>query len=167
LTTPTTSIDTACSDPGAQPTSWDAAVQVLRGAELFWIATVRRSGKPHVTPLVAIWLDDAIHFCTGEGERKELNLRANPQVVVMTGTNEWDRGLDVVVEGMAVRVLDAPTLMRLAEAWGQKWDGRWAFQPRAGGFGGESGGTVLVFAVRPAKVLAFGRGTFTATTHRF
>src|ERR687897_161537 len=98
-------------------------------------------------------------------EQKAVNLRTNPQVILTTGCNEWDRGLDVVVEGDAVQVTDDATLQRLANAWRGKWDGRWHFEVRAGSFQHEAG-TALVFAVAPAKVLAFGKGTFTHTRHR-
>ena len=39
----------------------------------------------------------------------------------MTGCNEWERGLDVVVEGEAVQVIDESVLKRLAEASETKW----------------------------------------------
>jgi hypothetical protein len=82
----------------------------------------------------------------------------------MTGCNQWDRGLDVVVEGQAVRVTDRSTLQRLAEAWARKWDGRWQYEPGDDGFQGDG---VLVFAVRPAKVFAFAKGSFSHTRHMF
>jgi hypothetical protein len=63
-----------------------------------------------VTPLVAVCLDGAIHFSTGAEEQKELNVRASPNVALTTGCNEWHRGLDVVVEGTAVRQTNETTL---------------------------------------------------------
>ena len=165
---PTTTIDPRFSDPDAAPTSWDDALRAIETAELFWIITVRADGRPHVTPLVAVWLDGALHFCTGAEEQKAVNLRANPHVVLMTGCNDWDQGLDVVVEGDAVQVTDDRTLKELASAWRNKWDGRWHFEASGGVFHHERGdGTALVFSVTPAKVLAFGKGTFTHTRHRF
>ena len=163
---PTSSIDTRFSDPDAAPTSWEETVRALESAELSWITTVRADGRPQVSPLVAVWLDGAVHFCTGAAEQKAVNLAAHQQVVLTTGCNSWDRGLDVVVEGDAVRVTDDATLQRLAEAWRGKWDGRWQFQARAGAFHHEAG-EALVFAVAPTKVLAFGKGTFSHTRHRF
>ena len=163
-----TELDDRFSDPGAEPTPWGETERVLREAQLFWIATVRRDGRPHVTPLVAIWLDGALHFSTGPGEQKALNLGANPRVALTTGCNGWQGGLDVVVEGEAERVTDGGRLAELARAWGEKWDGSWKFEPDAEGFrhgGGE--GIAHVFAVRPAKVLAFGKGSFSHTHHRF
>ena len=63
-------------------------------------------------------------------------------------------------------VTDDERLARLAEAWTAKWDGRWRFEARDGGFHHEAG-EALVFAVEPVKVLAFGKGTFSHTRHRF
>lgn len=162
---PTTVIDARFSDPAAQPTSWDDTVRALEAAELSWITTVRADGRPHVSPLVAVWLDDAIHFSTGASEQKAVNLRTNPHVILTTGCNQWDRGVDVVVEGDAVQTTDAATLQRLAEAWRAKWDGRWQYQVRDGRFH-HGAGSALVFSVAPTKVLAFGKGIFTHTRHR-
>lgn len=163
---PTTALDTRFSDPDTAPTSWDDTVRTLEAAELFWITTVRADGRPHVCPLVAVWLYGAIHFCTGAAEQKAVNMRVNSHVIVTTGCNQWDHGLDVVVEGDAVQVTDDDTLQRLAEAWRAKWDGRWQFQAHAGSFHHEAG-AALVFSVAPTKILAFGKGTFTHTRHRF
>jgi hypothetical protein len=85
----------------------------------------------------------------------------------MTGCNRWDEGLDVVVEGDAVRQTDQGILERLAAAWTTKWTGQWQFQARDGSFHHPQGGEALVFSVTPAKVLAFAKGTFGATRHRF
>lgn len=164
---PTTALDSRFSDPDTSATSWDDAVKALEAAELSWITTVRADGRPHVTPLVTVWLDDALHFCVGPDEQKAVNLRTNSHVTLTTGCNTWDRGLDVVVEGDAVQVTDDATLQRLADAWRARWDGRWQFQARDGAFHHDEGGAALVFRVAPAKVLAFGKGTFTHTRHVF
>ena len=65
----------------------------IERAELFWITTVRPDGRPHITPLVAVWHDGALHFCTGGEEQKALNLAANANVALTTGTNEWNAEL--------------------------------------------------------------------------
>ena len=152
---PVTELDTRFSDQNAVATDWEETRRALEDAELFWITTVRVDGRPHVTPLVAVWFDDAIHFATGAGEQKALNLRTNQNVILTTGCNEWEQGLDVVVEGEAVQVIDESVLEQLAEAWAAKWDGRWAYEVRQRSFWHEGGSdAVLVFAVKPAKVLA-------------
>ncbi len=163
---PTTTLDDRFSEPGAEPTPWDEAVRTLEAADLFWITTVRADSRPHMSPLVAVWLDRALHFSTGATEQKAVNLRVNPHVILSTGCNQWDRGIDVVLEGEAIQTTDDTTLERLADAWRRKWDGRWQFEAREGCFHHE-GGAALVFTVAPTKVLAFGKGTFTHTSHRF
>jgi general stress protein 26 len=163
---PVTEIDPRFSDPDATATGWEETRRALEEAELFWICTVRGDGRPHVTPLVAVWLDGAIHFCTGAAEQKAANLRGNPHVILTTGCNRWDGGLDVVVEGDAVQVTDQDLLERLAQAWATKWDGRWRFEARDGALHHEAG-EALAFSLRPTKVLAFGKGTFSHTRHRF
>ncbi len=164
---PTTELDARFSDEVAVATGWDETRGVLEAAELFWISTVRADGRPHVTPLVAVWLDGAIHFCCGDTEQKAINLRDNRHVLLTTGCNGWEDGLDVVVEGEAVRQTDHAVLERLAEAWAKKWDGRWQYQAGNGGFHSEDGGAAPVFSVKPVKVLAFGKGTFSHTRYRF
>jgi nitroimidazol reductase NimA-like FMN-containing flavoprotein (pyridoxamine 5'-phosphate oxidase superfamily) len=167
MSEPVTEIDTRFSDPGAVAASWDETRRVLETAQLFWICTVRADGRPHVTPLVAVWLDGTIYFSTGPGEQKAINLRGNPDVTLTTGCNHWDRGLDVVVEGDAVQVTGDDTLERLAVAWTRKWDGRWHYQVRNGTFHHEGGGAALVYSVTPSKIFAFGKGNFSHTRHRF
>ena len=167
-TEPLAELDARFSAPGAAATPWAEVEPVIAGAELFWISTVRADGRPHVTPLVAVWLDDAIYFATGQDEQKAVNLRSNQNVILTTGCNEWERGLDVVVEGEAVQVTEESVLKRLAEAWKTKWDGRWHYEVHEGGFRHESNAdTILVFSVQPTKVLAFAKGTFGQTRHRF
>lgn len=167
MSTPSTELDPRFSDPDAAPTSWSEAVDVLESAQISWITTVRADGRPHVTPLVAIWHAGACYFATGPTEQKAVNMRHCPAVVITTGCNDWDRGLDVVVEGNARRVTDSSTLEQLAAAWATKWDGRWRFVVHDDGFRheGDDHGAVHVFEVRPAKTLAFGKQPFTHTRH--
>ena len=165
---PVTELDARFSDRDAVATDWDETRRALEEAELFWIATVRADGRPHVTPLVAVWLDDAIYFATGVGEQKAVNLRTNQNVIPTTGRNEWERGLDVVVEGEAVQLVEENVLERLVETWATKWDGRWHYEVHEGGFRHEANAdAVLVFSVKPTKVFAFAKGTFGQTRHRF
>jgi hypothetical protein len=62
---PKAELDPRFGDDAAEPTPWPAVVQVLEEAELFWISTVRAEGRPHVTPLPAVWQDGALHFWRG------------------------------------------------------------------------------------------------------
>jgi hypothetical protein len=169
MSTPITTFDKEYSDPAASPVSWEETVAVLEAAELFWVSTVRADGRPHVTPVVAVWFDGAVWFSTGANEQKFANMRAHPHVVLTTGCNQWDQGLDVVVEGEAVRITDDAVLARVVEAFTVRWDGRWKFTASGGCFRGEDGtGEAMVFSVKPAKVFAHSKGDpFGATRHKF
>jgi len=171
MNTPVTTLDTVYSDPAAVAVEWAETCRILQAAELFWVSTVRADGRPHVTPVVAVWHDGAIWFSTGAEEQKFANLRANPHVVLTTGCSSWDRGVDVVVEGDAVQVTDEVVLRDVAAAFTARWDGRWQFAVRDGAFGDpgdDAPGQAQVFRVGPAKVFAHAKGDpFGATTYRF
>ena len=163
---PTPELHIGFSEPGAVPTPWERVLDVIAGAELFWISTVRADGRPHVTPLPTVWRDGALYFCTGPDEQKAVNLRANDQCALTTGDNRWKAGLDVVVEGRAERVIDDATLRTLATLWATKYDGDWQYDAHDGAFHHEHG-VAHVFAVRPRKVLSFAKGDFAQTRFRF
>ena len=162
---PTVEFNGDFSEPGAQAVPWSDAEGVLEKSEMFWLSSVRSDGRPHVTPLPAVWFDGALHFCTSGPEQKTRNLEHEPRVVLTTGTNQMHSGLDVVVEGTAERVTDQELLQRLAGLWKSKLD--WDFGVREGGFTDPQGRLGLVFAVRPAKVLSFGKSPYAQTRYRF
>lgn len=173
---PTAELDKRFSSEGAVPLPWSEVKGAIEQAEIFWLSTVRGDGRPHVTPLPAMWLDGALHFCTGPGEQKFKNIEANPHCVLTTGSDRFLSGLDVVVEGSATRVTDEALLERLAAMWASKLD--WPFEVADGGFRERASevagadfderGSAWVFAVSPTKVLAFGKGEpFSQTRYRF
>ena len=164
---PVTEQDVRFGDPETPPTPWAEALRVLETAELFWISTVRSDGRPHVTPLPAVWHDGRLHFCTGPAEQKAVNLAGNPHLALTTGSNRWKEGLDLVVEGDAVQVTDDATLRTLADLWRSKYHGDWDFAVEAGTFRHDDGGAAIVFEVAPTKVLAFSKGHFAQTRYRF
>ena len=167
MSTPTTTVDERYSAPGATPVSWHDTCSLLTSAELFWLSTVRSNGQPHVTPLVGVWVDEALHFTTGDKEQKAMNLRANSRVALTTGCNDWTGGVDVVVEGVASLASDQLTLERLCDAWRTKWDGSWEFSARDGHMFHPGGFEVLAYTVVPSKVLAFAKSPFSHTVHDF
>jgi general stress protein 26 len=171
LKTPTTSIDRRYSDPDAQPVSWADTQSILSSAQLFWISTVRADGRPHVTPLIAAWYDGALYFHTGSGEQKFKNLTVHPQVILTTGANTWDTGIDVIVEGIAAIVTDEVVLRKVAELFATQWDGRWQLEMRDGRYRNHDDGNEWygeVFQVTPTKVFAHSKGDpFGQTRHLF
>lgn len=159
----------AFSSDGAAPTPWAQARAGLRDAPLYWLSTVRPDGRPHVTPLLGIWLDAAAYFCTGPTERKARNLTQNRQCVLTTGRNQLD-GLDLVVEGEATQVDDEAELRAVAGTFESKYgahitapEGTWS------GLGDAiRDGEALVYRVDPTTAFGFGKGTsFSQTRWRF
>jgi general stress protein 26 len=155
--------------------AWEDIERLLADAQLYWIITVRRDGRPHAVPLVGVWHDGAFFFCTGTQEQKHLNLETNAHVAVTTGSTGaggWGTGKDVVIEGTAVRVTDADALQALAAAWFTKYGKDWEFEVRGQEFvelsnsGGSTEGGAWVYRVHTAKVMAFG-DNHGQTTYRF
>lgn len=170
---PVAELDARYSGAGATALPWSAASDMLETAELFWISTVRPDGRPHVTTLQAIWMDGALYFSTGFMEQKAKNLEGNAHVVLTTGCNTV-AGLDVVVEGEAIRRTDHATLERLAALYVDKYGEEWRPYVRDGAFyrGPEADeddpGAAHVFEVKPKTVFGFGKGEpFSQTRWRF
>ncbi|MEU8526784.1 pyridoxamine 5'-phosphate oxidase family protein [Streptomyces sp. NPDC048629] len=163
----TTELDPRYSDPKAGALPWHQAQERLAAAEMFWLTTVRPDGRPHVTPLIAVWSAGALHFCTGPDERKARNLAENPEVVLTTGSGRFDEGTDLVVEGAAERVTDETRLRALAAVYEEKYGAEWRFEVRDGTFVGD-GGPAVVFAVAPRTAFGFAKGDpFGQTRWRF
>jgi general stress protein 26 len=162
---PIAALDSRFSDPEAGPTAWSDVARLLEQAELYWLTTVRADGRPHVTPLIGVVDDGAVHFCTGLREQKARNLEHSKHVALTTGNNSWARGLDAVVEGTAVRVVDREALRRLADAYEAKYGSAWHFDVGDGVF--ETGeDPAAVFRIEPTKVLAFAKEPHAQTTYR-
>jgi general stress protein 26 len=164
---PTTKLDRRYSNDDSVATSWAVTRAQLEAAELCWLVTLRPDGRPHATPLVTVWVDDAMHFTTGESEQKAVNLRANDSVLLQTGRLDWQSGIDIVLEGRATLATDDDLLARLAAAWQPRWDGRWQYEARNGSLHHPGGFRVLTFSVRPETVYAYAEGQFGHTVHRF
>jgi nitroimidazol reductase NimA-like FMN-containing flavoprotein (pyridoxamine 5'-phosphate oxidase superfamily) len=164
---PAAELEPQFSSDGATPTPWAEARECLEKAGVYWLTTVRPDGRPHVTPLVSVWLDGALYFCTGPGERKARNLIHNPHCVITTGCNALSEDLDLVVEGDAVKVSDEARLRRVADRFASKYGPPFQFTVRDGAFYGE-GGPALGYEVAPATAFGFGRGdSFSQTRWRF
>jgi len=163
---PVTELSPFSSDD-AVATAWTRARQALQDAGVYWLSTVRPDGRPHVTPLLGVWLKGALHFCTGSTERKAKNLAANRECVLTTGRNDLE-GLDLVVEGEAIAVTVRSELRAIADCFESKYgphfkspDGTWS------GLGdairsADEGSTVsrlLEFRVEPKTAFGFGKGT--------
>ncbi|MHB8274789.1 MAG: pyridoxamine 5'-phosphate oxidase family protein [Dermatophilaceae bacterium] len=157
------------SSAGAVPTSWRQARGALEDAQVYWLSTVRPDGRPHVTPLLGVWLHGALYFCTGPAERKAKNLARNPLCAVATGRNSLE-GLDLVVEGAAAAVSDGNERQLVADTFESKYGSHFT-APEGTWFGlGDAirGGDALVYRVTPSTAFGFGKGEqYSQTRFRF
>jgi nitroimidazol reductase NimA-like FMN-containing flavoprotein (pyridoxamine 5'-phosphate oxidase superfamily) len=175
-------LDPRFSSPDATPTDWQTVRRLIDAAKTYWLATVRADGRPHATTIGGIWLDETFYFTTGPTEQKAINMASGHEhVVVVTGHNDW-RGLDVVIEGEAMRVTDAERLRRLAEAFTAKYDDFFRLRESEGRLIWVDGADDAIegrkdavndagpvaFEVRASKVFAFAKGdAFSQTRWRF
>jgi general stress protein 26 len=152
-------------DPSASAPAWSEVDRRLTDAQLYWLVTVRRDGRPHAVPLCGVWREGAFFFCTGDAEQKMRNLEHDPHVVVTAGplgADGWAHGKDISVEGVASPVTDESLLRELAAAWETKYAGDWRWEVRDGRFfeltdqGDGTRDGAVVFRVPPDKVLVFG-----------
>ncbi|EME23590.1 pyridoxamine 5'-phosphate oxidase family protein [Rhodococcus triatomae] len=159
MTISTGTLDRRYSDDSATPTPWAEVMAILDASQVYWVTTVRPDGRPHVTPLIAVRLDDRLYFSTGPEERKAVNLESNGACVLTTGTNSIERGTDVVVEGTADVVSHRALLERVADAYRDKYGQEWSFDVRDGRFvHTAAGGEALVFGITVDTVFAFVKG---------
>ena len=82
----------------AEPTMilpWELVRDVLRDTRLYWLATVHPTGRPHVRPVLAVWLDGALYTTSADEARKGRNLATDPRCTVTARTDI----MDVVLEG--------------------------------------------------------------------
>jgi len=156
--------------PGAADvtaTEWAEAQRQLEAAEIFWVSTVRRDGRLHVTPVIAAWHNGVLYFATGPGEQKAKNLGHDAHCALTTGRNSLTEGLDLVIEGKAERVADPAVLEEVIAAYEAKYGPH--ITSSEGTFHGIGDafrkGDAMVFAVTPATVYGFGRdgGVYTHT----
>jgi nitroimidazol reductase NimA-like FMN-containing flavoprotein (pyridoxamine 5'-phosphate oxidase superfamily) len=157
---PVTELGASFSEPDAVAAEWARGRSVLRDAQVYWVTTVRPDGRPHVVPLLGIWFDGALYFCTGPSERKAKNLAANAHCVLTTGSNGLD-GMDIVVEGDAANVSDPTELAGVADTYESKY-GRQFTAPEGTWFGlGDAirRNDVLTYRVAPTTAFGFCKGT--------
>ena len=170
MTTPVSEPDHRYGEAGVTAPGWPQIREQLQKAPLFWLSTVRPDAHPHVTPLIGVWADGSLFFCTGPDERKARNLAENQHCVLTTGTNALDSGLDIVLEGDALRVRDTERLQWIADAYTEKYGSAWHFDVHEDVFWqpDEDGGhDALVFEVAPVTVFGFGKGPYSQTKYRF
>lgn len=97
---------------------WDVARDRLAESQVYWWATTRSDGQPHIRPVLAVLIEGVLYSTTNRRARKARNLEANERFAFSTSTDE----IDFVVEGRATPVTDVGTVERIAEAYRAKYE---------------------------------------------
>ena len=137
-------------------TSWEFAVERLENPEVprtCWLATARPDGRPHLMPVIAFWIDGALHIVAGEGTRKARNLAADGRCVIGTSSTRLP-SLDLVVEGRADPLTDLDTVRRITEFLTEH---NWPLEARGDKVFGPNAPTAgpppyTIFRIVPSKV---------------
>jgi Pyridoxamine 5'-phosphate oxidase len=136
------------------PIPWAEACARLAEADSYWLATVRPDGRPHLVPVLAVWVDGALHFVASPRSRKAKNLARGSHCVIAARKD----ALDLVVEGTVAKVTGEARLHRVAEVYLSKYG--WPVTVREGAFYGDGAPTAgpppyEVSEVIPTTAFAF------------
>ena len=137
-------------------TSWEVARDRLANPEeqrTSWLATTRPDGRPHLMPVIAFWIDGAIHIVAGEGTRKARNLAADGRCVIATSSTTLP-SLDIVVEGRADPLTEEDGVRHIAEVLSVSG---WPLEPKGDKVNGPNAPTAgpppyTIFRIVPSKV---------------
>lgn len=147
--------------PPALDLDWDAALDQIAATETYLVATVQPDARPHVVPVLGVWVDDALTFQTSRTARKAHNLAANTAITVAAAGRDYD----FTITGEADTVTDEPALQRIAAAFATKYDW-WHPEVVDGQFvTDETRAPRAVFRVRPRHVYGFGKAFGFSATH--
>lgn len=123
---------------------WPQVEERLASATVYWLATVRSDGRPHVVPRDGVWLHGGLFYGGSDQTVHSRNVRRDPRVAFHVG-----EGLEaVIVEGEASFEMPSDELAQaLAASSFEKY-------PQYGRIDPSSYSTGAWF-IRPVKVLAW------------
>ena len=136
-------------------TTWSEARRRVEEPGGYWLPTVRPDGRPHIVPVLAVWVNDALYFVANATSRKARNFARDPRCSITAERHPHH----LIFEGRAVMIRDEPELGRVAGAYGSHG---WPVEVRERALhaeGAPSAGPAPydVYALTPT--VAFGFGT--------
>jgi general stress protein 26 len=139
-----------------QRLAWSDVESKLESAPVYWIASTRPDGRPHVVPRDGTWIEGGLYY-GGSAETVHFrNIMANPEIVVHIGDGQEA----IIVEGaVEIEKPDAEKAQRLSDASFDKYPQYGRMDPKMYMVG--------VSFLRPRRVLAWTSFTENATRFRF
>lgn len=126
------------------PARWRAIEARLGRESTIWVATERVDGRPHLTPVWFIWLNDKLYFVTDAGSQKFANLYHNQRIALSLP----DTTSVVIIEGEA-HVAVKGAIDTLGEYFYHKYEWDFRFDDTA---------EWRLIEITPHKILAWGDG---------
>jgi general stress protein 26 len=126
------------------PARWRTMEARLGRESTIWVVTVRRDGRPHLTPVWYIWLEDRIYIAVGTDSQKFANLRGNQSVALALPDTESV----IILEGEA-HAADRSTSDNLGEYFFHKYE--WDFRY-------DDSADWRLIEITPHKILTWGDG---------
>ena len=65
--------------------TWEEVEERLKTAPVYWLASTRPDGRPHVIPRDGVWIDGALYYGGSPQTVHYKNISKNPQVVAHVG----------------------------------------------------------------------------------
>jgi nitroimidazol reductase NimA-like FMN-containing flavoprotein (pyridoxamine 5'-phosphate oxidase superfamily) len=135
------------------PIAWEWVTARLEKSRNYWVATTRKNGRPHVSPVWGLWFEGRIHFATDAKSLKAQNLDRDRSCSV-----HLESGDEVVIlDGRAERIEDESALERFLDAYDRKY----SIRPEIGP------GSAPIFAVTHTTVIAWTESDFPNTATRW
>jgi general stress protein 26 len=126
------------------PARWRTMEARLGRESTIWVVTVRRDGRPHLTPVWYIWLEDRIYIAIGTDSQKFANLRVSQSVALALPDTESV----IILEGEA-HAADRLTSDNLGEYFFNKYE--WDFRY-------DESADWRLMEITPHKILTWGDG---------
>jgi Pyridoxamine 5'-phosphate oxidase len=114
---PSAAVIASDAEAGTEPLSWEEVRQRFDAERWYWVATAGRHGRPHVRPVLAVWVHDKVYSTTSPGARKGRNLQARLECSMAARAP----AIDIVVEGATSWVDDRNLLEQIATAYDRKY----------------------------------------------
>jgi nitroimidazol reductase NimA-like FMN-containing flavoprotein (pyridoxamine 5'-phosphate oxidase superfamily) len=159
---------TSMAGEAATTLPWSEARDRLAQTRFYWVATTRPDGRPHVRPVLGVWVEGAMYSTTGPNTRKAANLAHDPRCAITARTD----GMDLVLEGDASFVRDDDTLRKVAKAYDEKYG--WPVTIQDGAYDAPYGAPTAgpppyeLYRITPTVVLGFGTDeTYAPRSTRF
>ena len=110
------------TEPSGPPDlAWPQIRDRIAAADVYWLATTRADGRPHVVPIGGVWIDDALYLTLGPSTVSARNAAGNPAAVV----HLEDANDAVIIEGTIQRPAHIDVPAAASDAYGVKYDGTW------------------------------------------